>query len=132
MLLVIGEILQELRKDRHLEQAELAEAFGVSRSTISSYEVGRTEPPIEILCKYASFFNVSLDYICEMTRDLPNTYSAGTQFELENKEIYPLSNFVKDMNSLSLPKRSHLIQHLNYLTQLELYEKKNKKPPKSK
>ena len=59
-----------------------------------------------------------------MTRDLPNTYSVGAQFELENKEIYPLSDFVEAMNFLSLPKRSHLIQHLNYLTRLELYEKK--------
>lgn len=35
-----GEILAELRRDRRMSQKELAVAFHISTSTISSYETG--------------------------------------------------------------------------------------------
>ena len=41
---MFGEILQELRKDRGLTQAELARLLSISPLTISSYECGRSTP----------------------------------------------------------------------------------------
>ncbi|WP_305131176.1 helix-turn-helix domain-containing protein [uncultured Oscillibacter sp.] len=50
------EILAELRKDRGLSQKELANAFHVSGSTISSYETGVHSPDIDQIIQFADFF----------------------------------------------------------------------------
>ena len=54
--------LRELRTEKDLNQAEVAAIAGVSVQSYSAYETGR-EPKYEILCKLASYFNVSTDYL---------------------------------------------------------------------
>ena len=58
----IGIRLQELRKARKLTQQELADKMGVSRATVSNYEVGRRAPHISELQRFAEFYGVGLDY----------------------------------------------------------------------
>lgn len=55
--------LRELRKKHKLTQAQLAQKLFMSQNCYSSYENGRTEPNIEMLCKIANFYNVSVDYL---------------------------------------------------------------------
>ena len=35
----------------------------ITQHGYSNYEIGKTEPKIETLCKLADYFNVSLDYL---------------------------------------------------------------------
>lgn len=58
----IGLKLQSLRKARHLTQQDVADRFGLSRTTISNYEIGRRRPTITELQAFAEFFGVSLDH----------------------------------------------------------------------
>jgi transcriptional regulator with XRE-family HTH domain len=58
----IGIKLQTLRKGRKLSQQELADKMGVSRATISNYEVGRRAPHLSELKRFAEFYGVGLDY----------------------------------------------------------------------
>lgn len=58
----IGSRLQELRKARKLTQQQLAEKMGVTRATVSNYEVGRRAPHISELQRFAEFYGVGLDY----------------------------------------------------------------------
>ena len=58
----IGSKLQTLRKGRKLSQQELADKMGVSRATISNYEVGRRAPHLSELKRFAEFYGVGLDY----------------------------------------------------------------------
>lgn len=46
--LVLKNNLKELRTERKLSQAELAELVGVSRNTISSIETGQFEPTAKL------------------------------------------------------------------------------------
>lgn len=55
------EKLQELRKQKHLTQEELAQVIFVSRTAISKWESGRGLPNIESLKAISKFFSVSLD-----------------------------------------------------------------------
>lgn len=55
--------LKELRKEKGLTQEELANKLFLSQNGYSSYENGRTEPNIDILCRLADYYNVSLDYL---------------------------------------------------------------------
>lgn len=60
--------LLELRKKRGVSQSEVAKTLYLSQTGYSSYEKERTEPNIEILCKLADYYNVSIDYLVERER----------------------------------------------------------------
>lgn len=56
-------ILKELRKNKKITQAKLAEVLGVSRSTISMWEIDESQPDNATLVKIAKFFDVTVDYL---------------------------------------------------------------------
>ena len=53
--------IRVFRAEHRLSQAELAEAIGVSRKTISTIEVGRFVPSTVIALKIARYFQVPLE-----------------------------------------------------------------------
>lgn len=53
--------LKDLRKQRKLSQAELAEVIGVTQVTMGRYESGEREMPYQTLFQLADFFGVSID-----------------------------------------------------------------------
>ena len=56
-----SEKLFELRKKEDLSQEELAEKVGVSRQTISKWEMGQSSPEMEKLITLSKIFNLSMD-----------------------------------------------------------------------
>jgi putative transcriptional regulator len=50
--------LRDLRKDRGLSQAELAEAIEVSRQTIIAIEADKYDPSLPMAYRLAAFFGV--------------------------------------------------------------------------
>ncbi len=56
--------IKELREDSDLTQSQMAEILSITQRTVSYYERNEREVPVEILVKYAKYFNVTLDYIC--------------------------------------------------------------------
>lgn len=59
----IRTVIGELRKDREITQAMLAEAMGVSRQTIISIESGRFNPSILLAHKIAEYFGKSIEEV---------------------------------------------------------------------
>lgn len=57
----IGKQIYDLRKKASLSQEQLAEKVGVSRQTISKWELGETSPDIRQAQILSHIFNVSLD-----------------------------------------------------------------------
>ena len=55
--------LEEIRKVRGIQQAELATALEVSRQTIGSLENGRYNPSITLAFKLARYFDMSIEDI---------------------------------------------------------------------
>lgn len=55
--------IRVFRAERRISQAELAEAIGVSRKTISTIEVGRFVPSTIIALKIARYFSVQVEDI---------------------------------------------------------------------
>ena len=58
----IGEKIYDLRKRKGLSQEELGEAIGVSRQTISKWEMGKTIPDTENIVVLSRFFGVDVSY----------------------------------------------------------------------
>ena len=59
--------IRELREDRDLTQKEIADLLKVGQRTYCDYELGKTRIPVDSLIVLARLYNVSMDYICELT-----------------------------------------------------------------
>lgn len=66
---ILGERLRALRESVKLSQAKMAELVGVKQSSINRYESGESSPTLEVLLKYADYFDVSMDYIFGRTEN---------------------------------------------------------------
>lgn len=55
--------LKQLRKDKHLTQAQVAQLVGVTPSMISSYETDIRLPSYEVMVRLADVFGVTVDYL---------------------------------------------------------------------
>lgn len=77
----IGVKLKEARIQRKWTQDYVASQLQVSRSTISSWEVGRTYPDLESLVRLSDLFEISLDTLLRedntMTKDLSKNIRKG-------------------------------------------------------
>lgn len=55
--------LKEIRTSHNISQMKLSEIIGVSRSTVSMWESGSSQPDYETLIKIADYFDCSTDYL---------------------------------------------------------------------
>lgn len=59
--------IRDLRIDRGLTQAQVAEVLHVSQNTYSQYEIGTTRYPLDVVVQLAEFYGVSVDYLVGIT-----------------------------------------------------------------
>ena len=57
--------LKELRIASGTTQKDVADSIGCTATVYSRYERGEREPDIEMLCRLANYFQVSIDYLVE-------------------------------------------------------------------
>ena len=97
-------ILKLFRNESQLSQQELADALGISKSSINMYERGERQPNFEVLETIADYFNVDIDYLLGRTSKTtkvinPNTLAAhfdGNEYtEDELNRIKEFAAFVK-------------------------------------
>lgn len=65
------ERIRNLREDHDLTQKQLAKELNCSQQVYSNYELGQRDIPTDILIKLSKFYNVSADYILEISNN-PN------------------------------------------------------------
>ena len=61
--------IRDIRIDRGLTQAQVAEILNVKQNTYSQYECGTRTIPIESLIVLANFYDTSIDYIVNNSND---------------------------------------------------------------
>lgn len=66
----IGKKITDLRKNNKLSQEDLAEKLGVTRQTISKWELGEKYPDIKQAKELSKVFNISLDEL--VNNDIKN------------------------------------------------------------
>jgi transcriptional regulator with XRE-family HTH domain len=59
----IGGRIKAVRKILDIKQTDVSKAINISVPTISDYETGKKKPNFNFLLKFASSYNVSLDYL---------------------------------------------------------------------
>ncbi|CAL2104569.1 XRE family transcriptional regulator [Tenacibaculum sp. 190130A14a] len=85
----IAKNIRHLRKLKSLTQEQFADDVSITRSRVSSYEEGRSEPPIETLINFSNYFNLPIDILVK--NDL--TYATDTSFiEIGNQRVlFPIA-----------------------------------------
>lgn len=60
-------MIRSLREDADLTQKELADKLGMSQTGYSKYETGENDVPTAILIKLSKIYNVSIDYMLNVS-----------------------------------------------------------------
>jgi transcriptional regulator with XRE-family HTH domain len=79
----LAEKLRQIRIGLGLSQTDVLTRLGfdIHHSRISEYELGKTEPPLPILLKYARMASVSMEALVDDELDLPARLSGSTKSE---------------------------------------------------
>ncbi len=59
--------LRALRDENNLSQAELADILHIDQRIYSNYELGKKEMPANLLIRLSRYYNVSTDYLLDLT-----------------------------------------------------------------
>ena len=84
-------VLKKLRLAKGMNQVELAEALGITRSRLSMYELGQREPDFETLEMIADYFNVDIDYLMgrtDKTTMIPQSYYLNEEAAKIAQEVF--------------------------------------------
>ncbi len=98
----INETLKFLRQSKALTQSEAAEKLGVSLSSYQKYEreKGYILPSLEVLCRIADFYGVTLDYL--LNRDtIEPSVSEDMRRLITKLEAMPIEKQTDLINTLS-------------------------------
>ena len=71
--MTLGQKITNLRKARGMTQEELSEAIGVTRQTISKWELDTSTPDLDYLCKLCDLFGVTADYLIRPEKETVET-----------------------------------------------------------
>jgi transcriptional regulator with XRE-family HTH domain len=81
----LPEKLLQIRLALDLSQGGMLHRLGLdeklSRTTVSAYEVGTSEPPLPVLLEYARIANVWVDVLIDDRLDLPAKLPSATKHE---------------------------------------------------
>lgn len=62
-LFTLADRLKNLRENSGLTQSDIARSFGISRSSVNSWEMGLSVPSTQYIVELAKKFEVSTDYL---------------------------------------------------------------------
>ena len=88
----LGIRLKDLRKKHNLTQQQVADRVWVSKSMVSSYELGTRSPSYEVLIKLSRLFGVTTDYLLGV--DKTKTIDAS---RLSDKQIGIIITLIEEM-----------------------------------
>lgn len=91
MISSFSERLKELRAEKGIRSEDAAEVFGVSRATLSAYEMGKSVPDLNVLNKMADFYEVSTDYICGRTSVKKSLQTDTSSVKLSQSDVNKIS-----------------------------------------
>ena len=105
----LAQELLKIRKSLGLNQTEMAKKFNLAQRTWSSYETGRSDPPMEVLFKLAdegfTIDGLSKGVVSEMKEQ-------GLVSDSDiNERLAQAAAFPKDMNAKDLPPLTKITEH---------------------
>lgn len=98
--------LKELRISAKKTQKELATFLGVDRTTYTKYETGVSEPNLETLSRLANYYNVSIEYLIGISKEV------STNETVDTNELQLLKEII---DQLTPEQQQELLRYGRYL-----------------
>ena len=107
-LKIIPEKLKEARLARGYTVTALEEKIGISKQTISKYELGQSSPSSETMIKYCDFLNFDINFFMFNNEDLNNNY--GTIFF---RSLKSAESQVREEIKIRIKWTNYIYQYIN-------------------
>lgn len=112
------EIYQRLLDEKHLKNADISRATGISNMTLSDWKRGKTTPKQDKLQKIADYFGVSLEYLTTGKEPEFDKYSAeSAHLVAKIRNDAGLTQALEKYFELSDKKKKHVIELINLLSE---------------
>ena len=102
--MTFGDILRELLEDNNITQKQLAADLNIGATTIGNYIRGLREPDFEILKLFATYFNVTTDYLL-------NFHAGITKDHGEDELLRLYRSLAPEQKDLLLEQGKLLVRH---------------------
>ena len=102
---MINKTLRLIRQYHNLNQTQLASKLTISTSYLSELESGKKEPSIEVLQRYAAFFNVPLSSLVVFSETIDGTQSISKARAFVSKKMLKILEWFADLNEEASDKR---------------------------
>lgn len=86
-LMNVGDNIKNLRKEKGLQQKQIAIELGIDQSNYNKIENGKREPSIDLLNKLAGLFGVSVDDILNPGKELPKEVTVEDKTTMEQLRL---------------------------------------------
>ena len=102
----IGERISKLRKQKNLSQQKLADILFVSDKTVSSWEIDRTEPSLEMIVNLSKLFDCTPSYLIygDINR---SDIETEIKIKIDKSKYQSLITFL-DINAEFINESNHL------------------------
>lgn len=91
-----GEKIREIRKERGLNQDQLAELASLNRVTVAKYESGKVEPGAHALSKIADALEVSTDVLLGRSDEKPQEKPRPKESDIISECVAKMSQEDRD------------------------------------
>ena len=105
--LEIGERIFQLRTEKKMSQARLADEVGVSNNSISNIELGKQMCTIETMHHFAHAFDTSIEFLL-----YGSSTDNGKVLEKSSEEDLLLSEIIAELEKMSLLDQKRLLAGL--------------------
>ena len=117
---IFSENIKYLKTGKKITQDAMAKELIITRDRLAAYEVGRNEPPIELLKKISNYFHISIDIL--VTVDL-NKVPPEKLMKLDNNRIlFPITVDEDDKDQIEVVTIAATAGYLNGLSDPEYIE----------
>ena len=86
-LMNIGANIKKIRKDKGLQQKQVALEIGLDQSNYNKIENSKREPSVDVLNKIANLFGVTVDDILNPDKDVPKEVTVEDKTTLEQVRL---------------------------------------------
>lgn len=111
---LIAKNIRWFRKQQQISQTEFASIFGITRASVGAYEEGRAEPKLELISRFAKYYNVDLTSFIDVDLSLSNSdqitinrnTTIDTTGKMSNTTSSPTSSFVQEILETTTSKNA--------------------------
>lgn len=105
---IFGKRLFEIREGKRESQQELADSIGITRQSLSRYELGERTANIDLLKKIAEHYHISADYLLGLTDnittdkdlDYVSRYTGLNECTLGHIQMIEKEGYISTLNTL--------------------------------